>query len=258
MSTNCLDLVIKNAAFTKGIGQTLPVSDGLLAFSLFGDSLGLDFADTGAVPSVVGSPARTGAFTSSCNANAYVDTGIKPSQNYTVIAVAKIFQATAGLVTTHAYSKDSLVYRGHGLLMQGTPSETMVTGTYDGTEADTPGVTVTFINATNGAIPTSAAAAEWRCITSRLDWAGTLGTAKRAIINDLTKGVSAASTITANAVDLRADVTFRAGSTYPGAAQTVNQEMMAYAIYNRPLTSDELQSVYKTLQAIGAKASIVF
>ena len=255
-----LDLIMGDTIFKTGIGIDLPVTNGLLSFGLAGNLLGVNLVENGIAPTIVGSPTKLDDYTSLLGPSGYLDLNILDNnESFTYISIAKLWNSNSGgnsqlIGTFQNYAADGTTsVAGSGLVFEATGLRDTICSAYDGTPTGASGANNVFINDTSD-LPTTEAAASWRCLVGCYDANGVYNTgavARTKRIFDKTVAKSNSNTLAAGLVrDLRGTSTIRVGTVGPRVSQTKSFAHMGYAYYNRQLTQTEIDLMYARLKEI--------
>ena len=256
-----LDLIMGDTIFESGIHIDLPVADGCLTFGLGGNLFGVNLVENGVQPEIKGSPTKIDAYSTLLGPAGYLDLKIKESENFTYFAVFKLWNSNSGgnsqlIGTFQDYAADGTTgVVGSGIVLEANGLRDVICSTYDGASGSSSANNTIITDASD--LPTTEAAASWRCLVGCYDGIGGIysstGAARTKRIFDKTVGKSASGTIAAGAYrDMRSNGTMRVGNVNPRVSQTKSFAYMGHAFYNRQLTSDEINTVYQRFKDIGA------
>lgn len=256
-----LDLIMGDTIFESGIHIDLPVADGCLTFGLGGNLFGLNLVEGGVQPEVKGSPTKIDSYSTLLGPAGYLDLKIKESENFTYFAVFKLWNSGTGgnsqlIGTFQDYAADGVTpVVGSGIVLEAPGYRDVVCSTYDGASGSSAANNNVITDVSD--LPTTEAAASWRCLVACYDGIGGVysptGAARTKRIFDKTVGKSAGGTIAAGLYrDMRSNGTIRVGNTNARIAQSRSLAYMGHAFYNRQLTQGEINTVYQRFKDIGA------
>lgn len=251
-----LDLVMGDSVFASGIGIDVPVSENLLSFGLGGDLFGVNLVEDGVQPIIVGAPARLDAYSTLLGPGGYLDLNIKESENFTYFSVFKLWNSGGGgntqlIGTFQSYAADgTTAVVGSGIVLEAQGYRDVICSTYDGGTGSSSANNVIITDVSD--LPTTEAAASWRCLIGCYDGTGINGTPRLKRIMDKTAGKSGSSLTPTGVVrDMRGTSTIRVGNTGPRVTQTKSLAFMGYAYYDRQLTNAEMDLMYNRFKNIG-------
>lgn len=254
-----LDLIMGDTIFESGIGIDLPVNDGLLSFGLGGDLFGVNLVDGGEQPTIVGNPTRIDAYSTLLGPNGYLDLNIKETEAFTYFSVNKLFVSGSGgnsqfIGTFQSFASDgTTTVVGSGIVMEQDGKRDVIASMINGS---------THASYSNNAyitdvsdLPTTEAAAEWRCLVAMFDPTGVYNPSnlRYKYVWDKTKNKaqSGGTTSTTDIRDLRGTSTIRVGNTGPRITQNRSFPYMGHAVFNRALTAAEMTLMYNRFRDIG-------